>query len=338
MHDQSPSRLCPQDVHVHLVANTVCHPLLAKKRAAEKAAAREQAAREAAALAGASAPARAPRWRPSTAQARDSLGARAHGHSTQRSVASRPASAMARMTSTASDNLRRTFSQHDSRMAALSQHMVGPAVDMRDKVFLSTLEGETPSKQRRASTGPSRVLGGILDSSSAHPAPTTDFEGKQPADTVRLGAEVHAREYACTVMPPKLPPASSEEISRTMDGRLQAMLGWAERATDPAAADAKLTDWFGKWLKSYELEQNAFKSAQVYGEVKMNETLNSCSLDRLANPSKFAVPHCAFQRFPKSCIRWLSLTAENCPQIASERQLCVTCLGASCPYLGGTGD
>ena len=242
------------------------------------------------------------------------------------------------MTSTASDNLRRTFSQHDSRMAALSQHMVGPAVDMRDKVFLSTLEGETPSKQRRASTGPSRVLGGILDSSSAHPAPTTDFEGKQPADTVRLGAEVHAREYACTVMPPKLPPASSEEISRTMDGRLQAMLGWAERATDPAAADAKLTDWFGKWLKSYELEQNAFKSAQVYGEVKMNETLNSCSLDRLANPSKFAVPHCAFQRFPKSCIRWLSLTAENCPQIASERQLCVTCLGASCPYLGGTGD
>ena len=60
---------------------------------------------------------------------------------------------------------------------------------------------------------------------------------------------MHAREYACTVMPPKLPPASSEEISRTMDGRLQAMLGWAERATDPAAADAKLTDWFGKWLK-----------------------------------------------------------------------------------------
>jgi hypothetical protein len=89
-------------------------------------------------------------------------------------------------------------------------------------------------------------------------------------------------------MPPKVPAASSEELSRTMDGRLQAMMGWAERAADPASADAKLTDWFGKWLKSYELEQHAFKSAQIYGEVKMNETLNSSTLDRLANPSKSA--------------------------------------------------
>lgn len=277
---------CRQDVQTHLVAHTVCHPLLAKKRAAEKAAAREQAAREAAALAAAQVK-NGPRWRPATAQARDAAGARVNGHATQRSVVTRPASAMARMTSTASDNLRRTFSQHDSRRAALSQEMAD-ALDMRDKVFLSTLECEAPSKQRRAFAGPNRVLGGILDSSSAHPAPTTDFEGKHPASTVRLGTEVHAREFACTVMPPKVPAASSEELSRTMDGRLQAMMGWAERAADPASADAKLTDWFGKWLKSYELEQHAFKSAQIYGEVKMNETLNSSTLDRLANPSKSA--------------------------------------------------
>ena len=32
-------------------------------------------------------------------------------------------------------------------------------------------------------------------------------------------------------------------------------LGWAERASDSVQADAQLTDWFGKWLKSYELEQ-----------------------------------------------------------------------------------
>ena len=289
---------CRQDVQTHLVAHTVCHPLLAKKRAAEKVAAREQAAREAAALAAAKVK-NGPRWRPSTAQARDAAGGRVNGHTTQRRVVTRPVSAMARMTSTASDNLRRTFSQHDSRMAALSQEMADPALDMRDKVFLSTLEGEAPSKQRRAFAGPNRVLGGILDSSSAHPAPTTDFEGKHPASTVRLGTEVHAREFACTVMPPKVPAASSEELSRTMDGRLQAMMGWAERAADPASADAKLTDWFGKWLKSYELEQHAFKSAQIYGEVKMNETLNSSTLDRLANPSKSA-------RFAVLCLEPIS--------------------------------
>lgn len=276
-------------MQTHLAANTICHPLIARRRAIEKAA-RLLAEKEAAIAA-----ANDETWkkkaglsRPATAQGR--IGARLNGQGTHRGVM-RPASAMARMheqsTAGVSESLRKTFEEHDNRMAALSNQITLDAnVDMREAQFLKpNNEIDTPSKQRRA-TGIGRLLRGLLDSSTAVTVPTTDYEGGKP-EVVKMGAEVQPRDHACTVMPQKISKASIEELSRTMDARLEAMIGWAERATDPMAADAKLSDWFGKWLKSYEYEQHGFKSAQVYGEVKMSEIKHSSSLASIENPNRF---------------------------------------------------
>jgi hypothetical protein len=285
---------CPQNLHSNLVAHTVCHPLLAKKRAAEKAASREAALLAAKADAAAAIAAQAKKrksggLRPATAQGRGGMEDRFPGPATHRG-GMRPASAMARMTQYSgpqmSENMRRTFEAHERRMAAMSQTLVNPSVDMRDACVILDLEAETPSKQRRASASKNRILRGVLDYSSSVQEPTTNFEDNK-AILVKMGSQSQPREKACTAMPPKMSAASTAELSRTMDARLDAIIGWAERETDSAATDAKLTDWFGKWLQSYELEQNVFKSAQVYGEVKMTEILNSASLDRLTTPNRF---------------------------------------------------
>ena len=265
-------------MHAHLVANSVGHhPLLAKKKAAEKAAALEQAAMvEQAAAAAAAAKSKKP-WlaqplyavRPATAHCRQK------SPSSSSRDAIRPASAMARM----------AFAEHDSRMAAISQQLVESTFDMREGHFVKN--GEEPLKQRRVSAaGPKYIQSGLLDISTRIMLPTTDYGGGK-TDLVRMGAEVHSRKHACTEMPPKILTVRAAELSRTMDARLEAMIQWAEGATDSAAADAKLTDWFGKWLKSYEYEQNNFRSAQLYGEVKMSEIQNSSSLNRIERPNRF---------------------------------------------------
>ena len=320
-------------MHSHLVANTVCHPLLAKKRAAEKAAALQEAALIRQKEASDAAKKSSHGWRPSTAHLHN-LAEGKKSRIAERGT-TRPASAMARLdTSLASDSLRRTFLEHDSRMAAFSQHTADPVIDMRDKTFLKVLEGETPSKQRRATTTSNRILRGILDTTTA--TLDTECEGDK-LDAVRMGAEVQPRDHACTIMPPKMPATSSAQLSRTMDARLEAMMGWAERAADSNAADAKLTDWFGKWLKSYELEQNAFKSAQVYGEVKMSETRHSSSLDRLGAPSEFAKYLFSIMVEPaQGCLR--ARNGSCLPQIASGQQSSATCLVESCLFLGVIGD
>jgi len=276
------------------MANTVCHPLLAKRRAAEKAALKSKAAEAAAAAL--AVPNKISRsQRPTTAQGRSNGPGAAH--------TARPASAMARMNqshgSHLSESLRRTFAEHDSRMSAMPRAAFPPSpkVDLRDANFVQMMPSETPSKVRRASAGPNRILSGFLDASKGATVLSTDFEGGR-AGVVKMGEQVLPRSTACTNMPPKVRAATSAELSRTMDARLETMIGWAERATDSSVADSRLSDWFGKWLTSYEQEQNAFRSAQVYGDIKMSEAVNSSSLQRLETPNRFrtAVVCDMFQR------------------------------------------
>ena len=293
------------DLNANLIAYTMCeHPLLAKKRAAERAAAREAAslASQAAAAAAAEQAARkrksgAPNLsglRPATAIGRRCAGARRD--------TVRPASAMARMHAglppkdpgEVSEALRLTFENHDSRMRALAQSqkefaLNQPTPDMRGASLVQIFQDETPSKQRRTSASNNRILSGVLDVSSAVQPLGSHSEGRS-TELERAQASVTAPrpgDAASTMMPPRINVKNSDELSRTMDARLEAMLTWAEGEPEAASADAKLTDWFSKWLTSYELEQNAFRSAHVYGEVKMSETIHSSALQRLESPNTF---------------------------------------------------
>lgn len=274
-----------QKIHDHLVAHTVCHPLLAKKRAAERALKLKET--QAAVVAETSKKTRA---RPETAQGRTKL-----------LSAHRPASAMARMNQSSvpqlSENLRRTFAEHDGRMSALSTCSASPKINMRDANFVHVMPVEIQSKTRRAPGVGNHMLRGILDTSKSVTEPTSDFEIGRPG-LAKMGASVQPKSAASNFEPPRISAATSAELSCTMDARLEAMICWAEGVSDPTAADAKLSDWFGKWLASYELEQSAFRSTQLYGDIKMCETLNSSSLQRLGTPNRFrtAVVCDMFQR------------------------------------------
>jgi len=139
---------------------------------------------------------------------------------------------------------------------------------------------ELPGATRR-SLAARRLTTGLIDARALAAGGGAPQQGA-------LARAMHARELAATRMPESaLAPEATASVSAEMHARLDAMLQWAAKEQDGAAAAENLHDWFGKWMAAYEGE---WLDRSISNQIKSQEWLHKSGFAQASNRLPPAAP------------------------------------------------